>query len=268
MSQVHSVYENAGSQFPCTDLTIEDAPAPLPPPDPDPDCNIKGEWLRESVRHLAFTDLKNSLLCSEQVASDKTLVSTFVVEKELTLAREQLKQVPQDSEENIEFYQVFDALINVLEDGGTAGKNTDALALLEDLAGRSSAGKTTNEGNVLAQSALAMLYGNAYKRNAPRLNNSMPNTSSFANSLLEISPNPATNYTNIVLEQTEDFEGVLSLYSIDGHKVKELVVNANKVRLETTDLAMGTYICQWRSTGVARNASAKQIHTNKLSIIR
>jgi len=83
---------------------------------------------------------------------------------------------------------------------------------------------------------------------------------------IAIQPNPAKDYTNIVLNLIEDSDVTITLFDIHGREVKQ-VVNAERfaqgietISLDSSTLATGTYLCKIQI--------GEQLENRKISVMR
>jgi len=189
------------------------------------------------------------------------LVAVFAGEKDFLQARERLEKVPQDSEPNQEFYQVYDAILTVLENGSTSGKSQSARNSLYSIANPigKKGNEARNETTILAQSALAMLYGEEYNRGIADKNTEDKFESlNSSQNILQVFPNPAQNY--IQLEGYEIKEGILNIFDQQGQLVlKTEIENTNWV--DISNLQNGIYFINYQTDSIITD-------TKKMIILR
>ena len=251
------------------DAFCPDSPE-MPPPNPPGGGGYEICWeqaaqeandLKGLVHKKKYELVKEELVCKDKVWSDKLLVAVFAGEKDFLQARERLEKVPQDSEPNQEFYQVYDAILTVLENGSTSGKSQSARNLLYSIANPigKKGNEARNETTILAQSALAMLYGEEYNRGIAEKNiedefESLNNSQN----ILQVFPNPAQNY--IKLEGDKIEEGILNIFDQQGQLVlKTEIENTNWI--DISNLQNGIYFINYQTDSIITD-------TQKMIILR
>jgi len=251
-----------------SDVFCPDSPG-MPPPDP-PGGDYEFCWLEAAqeandlkslVHKRKYELVKEELICKDKVWGDKLLVAVFAGEKDFVKARDRLERVPQDTEPNQEFYQTYDAVLTILENGSTNGKSQSAENLLRSIANPigKKEGNARSETNVLAQAALAVLYGEEYNRGIAGKNSKETNQKlNYSQNILNIFPNPAQN--QIRVEQNVTDLGILSIFDQQGVLVLEKEIETTQL-LDISGLNNGIYFTNIKTDNIVSK-------TVKLIILR
>ncbi|OWY25115.1 hypothetical protein C7N43_35475, partial [Sphingobacteriales bacterium UPWRP_1] len=160
-----------------------------------------------------------------------TVVGSHADERELEKADSLLQTLSQETPEDVDFYNFFNAYIGELQANPNLipyeGKTPSAAALqIQNMAAN-----TELHGNtaVFAQTTQATLYNNQYHR-SPEDQKVIPNFGVNAKPALHILPNPAQNETLITLEPAGKQElNHLNVYSITGKLLQTLPLNRQPV---------------------------------------
>ncbi len=182
-------------------------------------------------------------MCSSIVWADKILVGTFIGENNLTDARNRLESIPLDTEDNIQFVNVYDPLLTALENGIGSGKTAEARSKIHHLSSNINSHK---ESVAFAESALALLEGKTYVRKTLNTINQLQNESIKPSFIL--SPNPANNLVNIqFLEGLNNIDGQLLFFDAQGTLIKThfLKNRQSNLSIDISSLNAGIYIVQW-----------------------
>ena len=236
-----SVSQSIGLEFKCEDrygLPLDNGGEP-----PISNCSSSGFILRTYQKQDNLNKIEEALLCEGSVKGIKSLVATYANKDDFFSARAQLDQLPLDTEENIEFYETFDAMLTTLENEGTAGKSAYALSKIKDCAGEPNPQARKGKIATYAESILAMKEGKTFERSAAALKSNSQYQKNLNGSLrLELVPNPATTKIRLNLSEAGSFK----IYDLNGklqwkQNLQEAVV------LDVSHLSNGFYICEFTS---------------------
>lgn len=250
------------------DAFCPDSPG-MPPPDP-PGGGYEICWLEAAqeandlkglVHKRKHEFVKEELICKDKVWSDKLLVAVLAGEKDFVRSRDYLEKIPQDTEPNQEFYQTYDAVLTILENGSTSGKSQSAENLLRSMANPigKKASDVRTETTVMAQTALAVLYGEEYNRGISGKNsNDLDSKLNYVKNTLDIFPNPAQN--QIRVEQNMVDKGILTIFDQQGTSILEKEIESTQL-LDISNLQDGIYFANIKT----KDAVSKTV---KLVILR
>ena len=227
--------------FPCEDEY--DLPLGNGGDPPISNCSSSGFILRTYQKQDNLNKIEEALLCEGSVKGIKSLVATYANKDDFFSARAQLDQLPLDTEENIEFYETFDAMITTLENEGTAGKSAYALSKIEEVAGVPNPKARKGKIATYAESILAMKEGKTFERSAVVLKSNSQYQKNLNGSLrLELVPNPATNKIRLNLSEAGSFK----IYDLNG-KLQWKQNLQEAVLLDVSHLSNGFYMCEFTS---------------------
>jgi|GEM_PF-5695704 len=157
--------------------------------------------------------------------SNKVLVGTYIGQNDSLKAVEKLAMIPQDSEENIAFHEVFTALI----EGGSedVGKQEHGRQILLEYADKRKdyTEAYPQEGDInttLAETALTFLEGKLYDRSSvtfvPKRPSLTENKIENQSSLFNVMPNPAKNQIQLSIFDKDKLPKsfVVDIYNLQG----------------------------------------------------
>ncbi|MBK8471803.1 MAG: T9SS type A sorting domain-containing protein [Sphingobacteriales bacterium] len=220
---------------------------------------------RSHVKARQYAAAKADLETRDLLSDRKLLVATYTNERELAAATAKLAQIPLDEQPDIDFYNLFTAIIDDLETNPTPeydddGNSKAAMPLPETVEGEALP-NTKAATNIMAQSLKAQCQHTAYDR-TPNYKTQQNNNSIATNTTqLNVLPNPAKGLVSLVWQTTLISIGKLQLYDHTGRLVLQHEVSGNKANLNIERLPTGLYICKVS----ANNAT---IASGKVTIIK
>lgn len=215
------------------------------------------ELMRTYLQNNMYEEAKTETAARGDVTGDKIMVATYVDERDLTAADQKLQSIPQDSQENIDFYDFYTAYISELindTDPSNGKMETAAAATITNLA--------SNSNNYFAQSSYAAIMDIDYQR-TPAEESKLENDGALLNAPVEaliISPNPANN--SIAIHNNNGQAQQLYIYSTDGKLQLSQPVHTTTTFIDINSLDNGIYIC------TLYNSSTHSSTTTKLIVLK
>lgn len=172
------------------------------------------------------------LHCVAEDWSYKLLVGTYIDGRMYPEALAALDRIPDTPQGNADFKAIYYAYIELLTGG--SGKNSDAAFVLQQ-----SSLKQKDTQQILAESMLALLYGDDYVRSVK--GSSSHNLDFKSKSPLILAPNPANNnvtvyWNNFVVDATD-----LHLTDLSGRPLKVYKNIQNGFQISIDNLPNGVY---------------------------
>lgn len=238
--------------------------------DPDLDERTQdalfAELLRTHLKESDYEAAKTELINRDFIGDRRILVATYTDERELEAAIAELARIPLNEQPDIDFYNLFMALIEDLianptpEDDDGNGKTA---ILLPEVIGEEALKESKSTTSILAQSVVAKRQGFDYWRTPNYENNKTRAVAAEqGNITLQIVPNPAQETVQIsadVLYATH-----LVVYDYMGNLIQKapLYNGARKQwNIITYSLANGIYICHLLN-------GTQRVAVGKLAIIK
>ncbi|MEZ4885496.1 MAG: T9SS type A sorting domain-containing protein [Chitinophagales bacterium] len=170
--------------------------------------------------------------------TDKLLVGTYTAQGNTAMAQQILARIPQNTAENLEFHQLYEAVWN------------GQVHQVENIATN-----FVSSNAALAQAHLAVLRGDIYQRKSMPLlevhNGSKRNLDEFAEQQsFGIYPNPSNTSISVNWEGIDKV--LFHIYTLNGEKVisKQLSKNENIVNIQ--NLSVGIYYCRIENNNIVQ----------------
>ncbi|OWY21247.1 hypothetical protein B6N25_09885 [Sphingobacteriales bacterium TSM_CSS] len=218
------------------------------------------ELLRTHVKAEEYTSAKAELESRNLVSDMKLLTATYTDERELAAATAKLAQIPLDEQPDIDFYNLFMALIEDLIANPTPeydeeGSGKAIVPLPETIESEKQRDDKTAT-CIMAQSVAVQKQGLVYWR-TPNYDGLKENSTLLATiEPLSIAPNPASNIVSISWKASVNNIAKILVYDYTGKIVLQRFISGNAANMNISNLANGLYICQITENGVIR-ASGK-----------
>jgi len=227
------------------------------PPDDDPPsgCVLGGYHYRSMQRQQLYEDIAEYLVCEGSIKSDVLLLSYHAGNTNFAMARTHLSNLPKETNAQIDYYDSQEAVLDAMEFRNNAGKSANALSTLNKIAGKPDLIKRKGETATISESILSLLEGKTYDRAVASKNTIHPIDVALENTTsLKISPNPATDFIQLVGKDT----GTFFVYDLSGQVVlQKNMANTNK--LDVSKLKVGIYFCKFIDQDSKQVQSAKLI---------
>ncbi|OWY21543.1 T9SS C-terminal target domain-containing protein [Sphingobacteriales bacterium UPWRP_1] len=222
------------------------------------------ELLRTHVKAEEYDAAKADLESRNMVSDMKLLTATYTDERELAAAAAKLAQIPLNEQPDIDFYNLFMALIEDLIANPTSeydeGSGKAPTPLPEAIESPKQRDDKTAE-SIMAQSIAAQRQGLNYLRTPNCAWGQDHNDKEAEIETLYVAPNPAQNIIALGWKTALDGKSDLAIYDYTGKLVIQRPVSGNAANVSVADLANGLYVCQISKSGVIKASG-------KISIIR
>ena len=200
------------------------------------------------LQNNLLTEAKTETEARNDTEGDKTLTATYTDERELEKADSLLQTLPQETPEDIAFYDFFAAYIDELQSNTALlpydGKAPSQAALqIQNMAADTELHSNTG---LLAQTVLASQQNLLYSRNPKDIAYETIKIKQVGPSIKFV-PNPAQNSIQLFFDIIETV-GQICIYTAIGVKVATLSVSHSYTCINTSQLANGVYFCEF-STG-------------------
>lgn len=205
---------------------------------------VKGEYVRLLAQDGNVQDLIDFLVNEGDTKDRKVLIPTHLQRKEFTEARNELNLLDQTTYENQKFYDLFDVLTFIGEDG----RELDSITVAEKLVIETVA-NTNTQVSIQAQAVLAELEHGAYIRfpeqiiptpSALMLNNSNNEIETNKSTNVSVYPNPSEGDVVVEFEKARMCNG--ELLDATGRLVRSFEMDGNQRFHELTSLSHGLYM--------------------------
>ncbi len=212
-------------------------PNPPQPPRPTGQCEMTTKDIQYLLATHQVHEVLNNLACLQQDWSNKLLVNTYNTNDDEQNARFYLNRISQNTTENLEFHQLYEAVWD--------GQIHQVENIANNLASSNAA---------LAQAYLAAMRGDVYQRK------SMPlEETSNKKGLREITiidngfvlyPNPSSTHLKVVwtAKFKELDEDTFSIYDLNGRCVLKTTIESGNNVIDTSSIPNGVYYCHLKST--------------------
>ncbi len=175
-------------------------------------------------------------------------------------AAAKLAEIPLSEQPDIDFYNLFTALIEDLITNPTPeyddnGSGKAEMPLPEAVAGEEQRNDKSIT-NILAQSVAAQQQGRDYWRSPNYEAKQAGESATMAIETLAIAPNPAQELVTVAWKVPVNNTAQLLIYDYMGRVVLQRAVNGRAANVGIGNLANGLYICQVTENGVIK-ASGK-----------
>ncbi|MBK8471806.1 MAG: T9SS type A sorting domain-containing protein [Sphingobacteriales bacterium] len=208
------------------------------------------ELLRSHVKARQYAAAKADLEARDLLSDRKLLVATYTNERELAAATTKLAQIPLDEQPDIDFYNLFTAIIDDLDTNPTPeyddGSGKAAMPLPETVE-EEALPNTKAATNIMAQSLKAQRQHTAYDRTPNYKTDTHQDQGEAAP--LHIAPNPAQNSVLVVWELPYS-NALLSLYDYTGKVVTQQNVSGKSSTIDISGLPNGILMTQLSQQGV------------------
>ncbi|OWY19305.1 hypothetical protein C7N43_29360, partial [Sphingobacteriales bacterium UPWRP_1] len=189
------------------------------------------ELMRTYLQNSMLTQAKAETELRNDTEGNKILIATYTDERELEKADSLLQTLSQETPEDVDFYNFFNAYLyelwNNTDQMPFEGKALSPVAFqIQSMASNNNA---TSHISLFAQAAVATKQNNQYHR-TPVDFKTNPTADIVTKDVLQVAPNPAPNEALISL-RTDDWQQISSLkvYSLTGKLLQTLPLNRQPV---------------------------------------
>jgi len=205
-------------------------PNPPQPPRPTGQCAMTTKDIQYLLATHQVNEVLNNLACLQQDWSNKLLVNTYAAKDDEQMARFYLNRIPQNTIENLEFHQLY----NAVWDGQI--HHVDNIA-----------NNFASSNAALAQAYLTVLRGDIYQRKSMPLidgNNSSKRSKDTINEQQKFTLHPNPSSTIVSINWFGNSKTLFQVYDMNGQLVLSKQLERQKDTVDIQSLPTGIYYCR------------------------
>ena len=227
-------------------------------PDCDPDClrtaitqsenqqeiiSLQTELIHSLLDNQLYEASKSYLQEVNDIEAQRVLTATYESEGKIDSAYLYLEMLPQETEEDIAFYELYQQLLSGIEPPTTG---TGKAPSIQEQQLRSMAEETDYKASeALAQAIIAIHYDESFNKNVPVVQKVNETALYNSASLFELYPNPSNNVIQIRFLNPNIKEVQCSIYNLQGALLQSLPLYKQLTKINISDLPTGVYLCKF-----------------------
>ncbi|PSJ74810.1 hypothetical protein C7N43_22040 [Sphingobacteriales bacterium UPWRP_1] len=201
------------------------------------------------LQNNLLTQAKTQTEARNDTEGDKTLIATYTDERELEKADSLLQTLPQETPDDIAFYDFFAAYIDELQSNTDLlpydGKAPSQAAL--QIQNMATPATPPNHAALFAQTVFAAQQNLAYQRIPKDMQSETDINKQTQLPIIKFVPNPSKDFIYLFIDMPHS-EGQVRIYNAMGMPVLTLKITDKYTSLNTANLSNGVYFCEFAAS--------------------